>query len=265
MIDIGANLAHESFTADLPAVLARAQAAGITRIVVTGSCRDSNRRSAELAAAHPDLLSSTAGVHPHHAADWGDDDAALIREFAAGTTLVSLGECGLDYFRDIAPRSVQRSAFEAQLALAAELGLPLFLHQRDAHDDFVAILRAWRDRLGPVVVHCFTDTAQALTDYLALDCHIGITGWACDERRGAHLLELAPRIPVGRLMVESDAPYLLPRTLPKPQQKAAGRRNEPAFLPWVIAALAAARGETPEALAAHTAASAQAFFRLKAP
>lgn len=265
MIDIGANLAHESFDADRDAVLARARSAGITHIVLTGSCRDSNRRAAELAAAHPGFLSATAGVHPHHAAEWHANDAALIEQLAADGRIVSLGECGLDYYRDIAPRAQQQAAFEAQLALAAALRLPLFLHQRDAHPDFVAILRRWRDRLGPVVVHCFTDTAEALADYLALDCHIGLTGWACDERRGGHLLAMAPRIPRGRLMVETDAPYLLPRTLPKPMQKSAGRRNEPAFLPWVVAALAAARDETPEALAAHTEDTARAFFRLPAP
>lgn len=262
MIDIGANLANACFDADRDAVLQRARAAGVEHIVITGSCRASNALAAEMVNMHPDFLSATAGVHPHHARDWEDADATLIRTLAADGCIVSLGECGLDYFRDVSPRPAQHRAFEAQLSLASELGLPLFLHQRDAHADFLALLRPWRPRLGAVVVHCFTDTAEALHDYLDLDCHVGLTGWVCDERRGHHLLPLARAIPADKLLVETDAPYLLPRSLPKPMQKAAGRRNEPAFLPWVIAALAAARDDSPAALAAQTAANARRFFGL---
>jgi TatD DNase family protein len=257
LIDIGANLAHDSFDPDRDAVLQRAWDAGLARIVVTGSSADSSRRALDLARAHPDRLSATAGLHPHHARDWSPDHVALFRDLARQPVVVALGECGLDYYRDYSPHPDQRRAFVAQLALAAELGKPVFLHQRDAHADFLPILREHRPQLADAVVHCFTDTEAALDDYLALGCCIGITGWICDERRGQGLRAAARRIPEDRLLVETDAPYLLPRTAPK----TAHRRNEPMFLPYVIRALAQARGQTEAHVARITAENARRFFR----
>ena len=262
MIDIGANLAHESFDADLPQVLDRAWAAGLEAIIVTGSCMRSSARALELAQAHRGRLYATAGLHPHHATDWNDACAARIRALAADAALVSLGECGLDYFRDLSPRAAQRSAFIAQLELAVELRKPVFLHQRDAHADFHAILREFRPQLTTVCVHCFTDTPEAAQAYLALDCYIGITGWICDERRGTHLLDVVRDIDPRRLLVETDAPYLLPRNIAKPQRPQDGRRNEPAFLPYVIDTIAQACERDPIDVALDTAANARRFFRL---
>lgn len=259
MIDIGANLAHESFARDLDAVLARAREAGVEAIVVTGSSADSNEQALQMARRHAGLY-CTAGLHPHHAEDWTEALGQRLLELAQDPKLVALGECGLDYFRDLSPRAQQRSAFVAQIELAIRCGKPLFLHQRDAHGDFLAILREHRAALGDCVVHCFTDTAEAMADYLALDCHIGITGWICDERRGAHLLPAVREIPAERLLIETDAPYLLPRTL-KPAPK--DRRNEPAFLPWVLRTIAQARGDDEAILAAQTTANARRFFGLK--
>lgn len=258
LVDIGANLAHDSFDADLDAVLQRAHDAGVAQIVVTGSSADSNLKALELARRYRGRLWSTAGLHPHHASEWNDALAGQLRGLAALPEVVALGECGLDYFRNYSPHADQRRAFAAQLAIAADTGKPLFLHQRDAHTDFHAMLREHRAQLGPVVVHCFTDTRAALEDYLALDCHIGITGWICDERRGRHLLEAVKRIPADRLLIETDAPYLLPRTAPR----TAHRRNEPAFLPYVLAAIAQARGEDEPTLARVTRDNARRFFRL---
>lgn len=262
MIDIGANLAHDSFAGDFDAMLARATAAGVEAIVVTGSCAASNESALAFARAersNSPRLYATAGLHPHHAADWSTALAARIAELAHAPEVVALGECGLDYFRDLSPRSRQRAAFVAQLELAIAANKPVFLHQRDAHDDFLAILREHRAALRDAVVHCFTDTAAACADYLELDCHIGLTGWICDERRGAHLNDVARMIPADRLLIETDAPYLLPRTLrPKPKD----RRNEPAFLPAVCEAVAAARGETPAQIAALGSANARRVFAL---
>lgn len=258
LIDIGANLAGESFHHDLDAVLARAWDAGLNRIVVTGSSQESSLRAAELADRHPGKLYATAGLHPHHASEWTPALGEIFRGLAQKASVVSMGECGLDYFRDLSPREDQRRAFIAQLEIAAELNKPVFLHQRDAHEDFLAILREWRPRLGNIVVHCFTDTRAAMNDYLALDCHIGITGWICDERRGAHLIEAVRDIPDNRLLIETDAPYLLPRTAPKQ----ASRRNEPVFLHWVVKALATARGQSEEDVARSSSANARHFFGL---
>ena len=258
LIDIGANLAGERFHHDLDSVLARAWDAGLSRIVVTGSSQESSLRAAELADRHPGKLYATAGLHPHHASEWTPALGEIFRGLAQKASVVSMGECGLDYFRDLSPREDQRRAFIAQLEIAAELNKPVFLHQRDAHEDFLAILREWRPRLGNIVVHCFTDTRAAMNDYLALDCHIGITGWICDERRGAHLIEAVRDIPDNRLLIETDAPYLLPRTAPKQ----ASRRNEPAFLHWVVKTLAAARGQSEEDVARSSSANARHFFGL---
>lgn len=262
MIDIGANLAHESFAADFDAMLERATAAGVEAIVVTGSCAASNEAALALARAgrpaRPRLY-ATAGLHPHHATDWNPALAARIAELARAPEVVALGECGLDYFRDLSPRPRQRAAFAAQLELAIAANKPVFLHQRDAHDDFLAILREHRGSLRDAIVHCFTDTAAACADYLALDCHIGLTGWICDERRGSHLLDVACMIPADRLLIETDAPYLLPRNLrPKPRD----RRNEPAYLPAVCTAVASARRDTDAQIAALTSANARRVFAL---
>jgi TatD DNase family protein len=261
MIDIGANLAHDSFDADRAAVLQRAWAAGVAAIIVTGSCAASNEQAAALARSDPGRLYATAGLHPHHAADWNDRIGAQIAELAAERAIVAVGECGLDYFRQLSPAADQRRAFTAQLALAVPAGLPVFLHQRDAHADFHAILREFRGILGGCVVHCFTDSGDALDAYLALDCYIGITGWICDERRGLELRQLVGRIPADRLLIETDAPYLLPRTIkPAPRD----RRNEPAHLHFVAQAVARARGAGTEDIAATTASNARQLFRLAA-
>jgi TatD DNase family protein len=260
MIDIGANLTHDSFDADRAQVLERAWQAGVEKIVITGSSRESSAQALVLARSEPGRLYSTAGLHPHHAAAWDDNHASVFRELANHLELVAMGECGLDYFRELAPRDAQRRAFIAQLELAAAARKPVFLHQRDAHDDFLPILREYRPQLPGAVVHCFTDTREALDAYLALDCHIGITGWICDERRGRGLHDLARHIPADRILVETDAPYLLPRTAePKPRH----RRNEPACLPWVVKALAQARGEDPEQVARSTTANAKKLFHLE--
>ena len=266
LIDIGANLTHDSFDADREAVLQRARAAGVTRMIVTGACRAHSPKAAILAQTYPGELFATAGVHPHHAAEYTDECDAEMRALHARPEVVAVGECGLDYFRDFSPRPAQRIAFERQLQLAADLvaagrGKPLFLHQRDAHDDFVAMMKNFDGRLGPAVVHCFTGTRQELFAYLDRDWHIGITGWLCDERRGTHLRELVKHIPANRLMIETDAPYLLPRTVkPAPSH----RRNEPMYLAHIVEELARDRGETVAAVAAATTATATAFFRLPA-
>ena len=259
LIDIGANLGHESFRPDFDAVLERARAHGVAEIVVTGASAGGSRAARELARAHPGFLHATAGVHPHHAHEYDDATDALLRELARSPEVKAVGETGLDYFRDFSPRPAQRAAFERQLAIAIDLGKPLFLHQRDAHADFIACMDAVRGRIGPAVVHCFTGERAELEDYLARDFHIGITGWICDERRGAHLRELVGLIPADRLLIETDAPYLLPRDLvPRP----AHRRNEPMYLAHVCAAVAAARGEPVEQTAALTTANARRFFGL---
>jgi len=259
LTDIGANLASNQFKGDRDGVLARAREAGVERLVITGSDVEGAHDAADLADAD-DGMWSTAGVHPHNAKDLDADGLARIRALCDRPKVVAVGECGLDYNRDYSPRPVQRRAFEDQLHVAAETGLPLFLHQRDAHDDFFDILRAaWPDLGGGAVVHCFTAGPAEAEEYLELGCHLGITGWVCDERRGDALREAVPRIPAERLMVETDAPYLLPRTIrPRPST----RRNEPMHLPWVVREVAELRGEDAEAVARAAWDTSARFFGL---
>jgi len=257
LVDIGANLTHAAFRDDLDAVLARARGHGVRTIVVTGATVAESRHAAELAEAHG--LYATAGVHPHHARECDAGTIPALREIAAHPRVVAAGECGLDFNRNYSPHPDQEKWFVAQLGLAAELGKPLFLHSRDAHPRFAEILR--HHRVGPGVAHCFTGEAAELRAYLDLGLHIGITGWICDERRGRHLVDLVKDIPADRLLVETDAPYLTPRDLHPPP---AGRRNEPAFLPHVLRAVARARGAAPEVLAEQTTRNARALFGLPA-
>jgi TatD DNase family protein len=259
LIDIGANLTHASFTDDRAEVMSRAWQAGVTRQVVTGADLSSSRAAADLAAAYPSRLWSTAGVHPHHASGFDPNQRDELIGLLRLPQVVAVGECGLDYFRNFSTPEAQRAAFVAQLEIAAATRKPVFLHQRDAHEDFKAILREYRPALVRGVAHCFTGDVTQLEDYLALDLSIGVTGWVCDERRGTALREAVPRIPVDRLMVETDAPYLLPRDLqPKPKS----RRNEPAHLAHIVGIVAQLRNDTVENIAAASTRNAVEFFRL---
>jgi TatD DNase family protein len=234
LIDIGVNLTSKQFRADLPQVIERAVAAGVHHMIVTGLTGPLSQAALELARTRPTQLCSTAGVHPHNARTFDRHTQAELRNLARAPEVVAIGECGLDYDRDFSPRDQQRAAFEAQLELACELQKPVFLHQRSAHQDFEGILRNARPKLVGGVVHCFTGDATELESYLELGLCVGITGFICDERRGTHLQELVRRIPADRLMIETDAPFLLPRDL----KGVTGRRNEPAYLPHVAASLA---------------------------
>lgn len=260
LVDIGANLAHDSFDDDRDDVLARAAAAGVTQLIITGSSEDSNVAALKLAERFPGRLFSTAGVHPHHASDYNDDSDRQIRQLASREQCVAIGECGLDYFRNLSPRDAQIAAFRAQLDIAIDTGKPVFLHQRDAHDDFIELLEPTLPRLSRAVAHCFTGEGESLREFLALGLYIGITGWICDERRGAHLQDIVSCIPDDRLMIETDAPYLLPRSI-RPRPKS--RRNEPMYLAEVLRVVAEARAQTMEHVAAISTANARRFFQIE--
>lgn len=262
LVDIGANLAHDSFDEDRDEMMRRAADAGVTTMIVTGSSDASNVRAAELAEASNGVLYSTAGVHPHHASDYTDESDALIRSLVDKDVVVAVGECGLDYFRNFSPREAQLDAFRRQLDIAKDTGLPVFLHQRDAHDDFVETLEPALPGISRAVAHCFTGEGESLREYLAMGLHIGITGWICDERRGKHLHDIVHIIPDDKLLIETDAPYLLPRTIqPKPKT----RRNEPMYLAEVVRVVAEARGQSVDHVAEITSRNARDFFGLPHP
>ncbi len=259
MFDIGVNLTSSQFAADRPEVVARARAAGVSGMLLTGTSVSGSQEALALAQCFPGYCWATAGVHPHDASGWSEETAEALYQLARQRGVVALGECGLDFNRNFSTPQQQERAFSAQLALAAELALPVFLHCRDAHPRFIALLSPWLDKLPGAVVHCFTGDAEELTACLALGLSIGITGWVCDERRGLALRALLPAIPAERLLLETDAPYLLPRDLhPKP----ASRRNEPALLPHIVRQVATWRQEDPIWLGQQTDDNARRLFRL---
>ena len=256
-IDIGANLAGRQFRHDWPKVVQQAQAHGVSQILVTGTDVVASQAGSAMALKHPGVLFSTAGIHPHGAKHCSPQALNTLRELAKEPGVVAIGECGLDFNRMFSPQDSQEAAFHAQLELAAELGMPVFLHERDAFPRFAEILGEWRDKLPGAVVHCFTGEREALERYLQLDCHIGVTGWVCDERRGGGLAALVPEIPDERLLIETDAPWLTPRSL-KPRPK----RNLPQYLPHIAERIAELRGQSLEHVARVSTENARRLFGL---
>ena len=258
-IDIGINLVHRQFQPDREDVLKRAVEAGVSPLIITGTSVRSSEQASAYAGKHPGVLYSTAGVHPHDAKSCNAQTINQLRALCGKPHVVAVGECGLDYDRDFSPRDVQRKCFEAQIALAEELNMPLFLHERAAFTDFKAILKQHPEICSRAVVHCFTGSKRELEDYLELGSSIGITGWICDERRGEQLRAIVKYIPREKLMIETDAPFLIPRNL---KSKSNSNRNEPTYLPHIAAEIAKCRGESTEELAAYTTENAKRFFGL---
>jgi TatD DNase family protein len=265
LIDIGVNLMNGAFDRDREEQILKAKKAGVGPLIITGSDVEQSKAALEFARLHG--LYATAGVHPHNARYWNEQSAALIRNMALAEEpgAGAIGECGLDYDRDYSPRTEQRRCFEEQVRLAAELKLPLFLHVRSsprggAWEDFLAILKNRRADLTRMVVHCFTGSGGELDACLELDAYIGITGWVCDERRGSHLWPLLGRIPANRLLLETDAPYLLPPSLSPRGRRG---RNESANLAYIAGFIAKKLGKDPETLAEETFKNTVEFFDLK--
>lgn len=260
LVDIGLNLSNSRFDKDRAAVVTRASAAGVDRLLLTGTSIAESQAVAALADELPGCY-ATAGVHPHEASSLDAAGIDTLRQLLAQPRVLAVGETGLDFNRNFSPPEAQEWAFEQQLELAAATGLPLFLHERDAADRMLAMLRAHCDSWQAGVIHCFTGDRATLHAYLDLGLYIGITGWVCDERRGQELQQLVPAIPADRLLLETDAPYLLPRSLPTPPKD---RRNEPAFLRHIAGEVARLRACDLATLAAQTTANAEALFNFPA-
>jgi TatD DNase family protein len=263
LIDIGANLTSTRFHKDIDDVLQRARQQGVVAQLVTGTSLRASTEAVALAARHPDIY-ATCGIHPHDASHFDAGTIKQLTQLASHHKIRAIGETGLDFNRNFSPRPAQERAFSEQLALAAQLGKPVFLHQRDAHERFLPLLKEQHSTLSHIVVHCFTGTREEMFDYLDMGCFIGITGWVCDRRRGELLRNIVANIPDDRLMIETDAPYLLPHNL----ESATGMtpvmkgRNEPAFLPAVLHQLAICRHQSIDVLAAHCLANSLAFMGL---
>lgn len=258
-IDIGVNLTDSSFQHDIEDILERAIEHGVGKMVVTGTSVTGSEQALQLCQQYNEILHCTAGVHPHDAKSFTATTENTLRDLYKEPCVVAVGEAGLDFNRNFSTPEQQIKAFEIQLELAAESGLPLFLHERDAFKTQFEMLKSYRDQISHAVIHCFTGEKEALYGYLDLDLYVGITGWICDERRGTHLHPLLKDIPHNRLMLETDAPYLLPRDL-KPKPKS--RRNEPYHLPHIARKVALLLDKSEEQLSEETVKNTQRFFNL---
>lgn len=270
MIDIGVNLTNKQFKKDLDSVIKKALSANVRQMIVTGTSVEQSREAWLLTQKYPECLFATAGIHPHDASTFTAQSIAQLKIFLEDKNVLAIGECGLDFNRNYSTPAEQLSCFEAQLELAVELQMPVFLHQRDAHKDFLSLIKKYRSGLVNAVAHCFTGGQNELQSYLDQDLHIGITGWLCDERRGKDLQAAVPLIPMQRLMVETDAPYLFPRDykfandamLTGKEKKKIRSRNEPQYLPHIVKRLAQLMGKDELELMSITEHNSRRFFQL---
>ena len=238
LFDIGANLTHESFDKDLKEVIERAIKNSVNNICITGCNLLDSKKALEIAQLFPDNLITTCGIHPHYADSFNKNSILEIYDICQNTNVKAIGETGLDFNRNYSDKNKQIESFLNHIKIANKLNLPMFLHQRDAHQDFMDCINTEKPEVK-CVVHCFTGQKNELEDYLINNFYIGLTGWICDPKRGSHLEELIPIIPLDRLLIETDSPYLFPKNL-----KIKGRRNEPGFLNEILNKVVEVRKET---------------------
>jgi TatD DNase family protein len=230
LFDIACNFSSDRFESDLNEVIKRAKNNNVTKfLLVSASLKDAEKVN-KIYQDNKDSCFLTIGAHPHHANEFNSSSPSEMKRLIEVYKPHSVGETGLDFFRNISSYEEQVFAFEEQIQIAIETNLPLFLHQRDAHDDFLKIISKYKNDISKAVVHCFTGTQEELDDYLELGFHIGLTGWICDERRNIDLRKSLKNIPLDKLMIETDCPYLIPRNL---SNKPKNNRNEPAYLPHI--------------------------------
>jgi len=259
LIDIGINLTNTRFDKDRAEVLVRAKQAGISAMLVTGTNIEVSKQAIELCQHYPHYLYCTAGIHPHDADHAAKDFQAQLADLAKNDCVKAIGECGLDFNRNFSSAVNQQNVFTQQVALAAQLQLPLFLHQRDAFEPWFNILKPYIARIPAMVSHCFTGNQKELQQCLDADMYIGITGWLCDERRGQQLRDIVPLIPLNRLMIETDAPYLTPRNIrPKPKSS----RNEPSYLAYIVTVLAELMACSEQEIIKQTSINSERVFKL---
>lgn len=271
LFDFDCNLTHDDLAPVADAVVERAAAVGVVEMLVPGATLAESRAALALSRAHPDTLFATAGVHPFNAhAAPEPDELVELEALAAEPECRAVGECGLDYTPGFPPAEPQRVWFRAQLELACRLRKPLFLHERQAHADFLADVERCQARFGdafpPAVVHCFTGSERELRAYVARGFYIGVTGFVCRKELGAPLREMLQLVPLQRLVIETDAPYMgFPKCrLREPSDTKKQYPNVPSALPLVAEAVAAALGVSAQEVATATRANARRFLRLSA-
>ena len=229
-IDIACNFTHPSLRINLDEIVKNAEAVNVKKFVLLSASLKDLEPIQEIHSLDRSKFFTTAGIHPHHANEINALNGRSLQSLLQSSNPNVIGETGLDYFRNISPPETQRESFKMHIEIAQELNLPLYLHQRDAHEDFVRIIKNYGDEFPKFIVHCFTGTQQQLDDYLDLGAYIGLTGWICDEKRNQNLRASIKNIPLDKIMLETDCPYLLPKNLPNKPKK---NINEPKYLPHI--------------------------------
>ena len=259
MIDTHCHIEFDGYDGDRDAVIQRAIDAGVTMIVNPAVDVASSQAIGALALRYNGLY-ATIGVHPNSTANLPDGWLETLRTLGRGPKVVAVGEIGLDYYRDRSPKAAQRAAFEAQLALAAELALPVIIHNRDAHDDIMPILESWAASLppeqaeSPGVLHSFSAPQAIAERALAAGFYLGFTG-PITFKNADDLRRIAAQVPLDRIVVETDGPYLTPT----PHR---GQRNEPAYIPFIVERLASLHRVTSDDMAKITTHNARRLFNL---
>ena len=228
LFDIACNFTSERFNSDLDDVISNAIENNVEKFLVVSAELGDTEKIQKIKQKYPENCFITLGVHPHHAKTFNDESALIMDKHIKNIDPNSIGETGLDFFRNISSYEEQMYAFNEQIKLAIKFNKPLFLHQRESHEDFIKVLKNYTEDLPPCVVHCFTGTQDELDAYLEIGFFIGLTGWICDERRNKDLRSSIKNIPLDKLMIETDCPYLIPKNL-----KTKNNRNEPKHLPHI--------------------------------
>ena len=256
-IDIACNFTHESFNRNLEEVINNAEHAGVEKFVLLCASLTDLDPIKQIQNNAPNKFFISAGIHPHHATETVEINYDQLLSQLQSITPHAIGETGLDYFRNISPPDIQKESFRMHIEIAKELNLPLYLHQRDAHNDFIRIIRENRKNFPKFVVHCFTGTQKELDEYLDLGAYIGLTGWICDAKRNIDLRKSIKNIPIEKMMIETDSPYLIPKNLLKKPKK---NINEPKYLPHIANEICELTGYELEELKLATSNNAINFF-----
>ena len=255
--DIACNFTSERFDNDLDEVIKRAIDNKITKFGLICSRMSDLSKLLKIYKQYSKSMFYTIGVHPHHANEINDDYLKKLKDVITTNNPHAIGETGLDFFRNLSTYEQQIYVFEEQIKIAIDTNKPLFLHQRDSHDDFIKILRKYSSDISKAVVHCFTGTQGQLDDYLELDCYIGITGWICDEKRNIELRKAIKNIPLEKLMIETDCPYLIPKNL---VEKPKNNRNEPSNLNHIVSEISMLMNIGEDILRRETFKNTKSFF-----
>ena len=256
-IDIACNFTHDSFKHNLDEVLNNAEHAGVDKFVLLCASLADIDPIKVIVSNTPEKFFISAGIHPHHATEILEINYDALLKKLKSINPNAIGETGLDYFRNISPPDIQKKSFGMHIEIAKELNLPLYLHQRAAHSDFIRIIKENISNFPRFVVHCFTGTQAELDEYLELGAYIGLTGWICDAKRNIDLRKSIKNIPIEKMMIETDSPYLIPKNLMfKPKKNI----NEPKYLPHIANEICELTGYELEELKLATSNNAIKFF-----